>query len=762
MSRAPSDSTGSRAASASADVAGAAEGVNRLADPLLQSLLWLCNHHGRPRTPQSLLAGMGIDQLLTPPLAVRVMTEAGFNAAVVEREPQHILGLLLPVVLLLKNGDACVLLGRKQSGRSVHYRLMMPSADPGEPAVEVQASEAELLSEYAGCALIASPRMNERGGPQTYGEDEVLPPGRHWLWGTMLRYAPYYRGAMLAALLTNVLMLFTGLFTSVVYDRVIPHQAYATLWSMGIGALLAIGFDLMARQLRSHLIDLAGKKAEVAMASILYRKALSIRLESRPESSGSFTHELGKLEVVREFCTSATMSALSDLPFVFLFIGMIWLMAGELVTVMLIAVPILLLMTAGIQGVLRRAMRDNHRQMTNLHGLMVESMDGMEAIRAAGAQGFFMRQYEESHAAAAQSAVRSRALSAWVSNFSMVSQQLVTVALLIWGVHLIHAGHLTAGALMSAVMFATRAIAPLNQIVGLASRYQGARAAMRSLDHLMRQPSERDPGKTYVPRPHIGGALGLRDVSFAYPPMAGHPPQPALKGVNIQLHAGERVAILGKIGSGKSTVLRLLAGLYQPTEGLTEVDGLDLRQIDPADYRAHLGFVSQEPRLFRASLRDNILLGRVHADVDLLPEICRLTGLDRIAAAHPAGMDMPVGEGGSSLSGGQRQLVALARCLVTRPQILLMDEPTSSMDAQTEAQFLQYMKGLLGHRTLVVVTHRPAMLEVVDRIIVMDAGRVIIDGPKQQVLAALSGQKPAQPQGAPAPTAARPSLSVVA
>jgi ATP-binding cassette subfamily C protein LapB len=756
MSRVPQD-----AVSAPSADAGGAAARDRMSDPLLHSLLWLCQHHGRPRTPQSLLAGLGIDQILTPPLAMRVLHEAGFNATVVEREPQHILGMLLPVVLLLKSGDACILLGRQKSGGALRYRLLMPAAVAGEAPVEVQASEAELLSEYTGCALIASPRLHDSTpGSARAHDDEVLPPGRHWLWGTMLRYLPYYRGAMLAALLTNVLMLFTGLFSSVVYDRVIPHQAYATLWSMGTGALLAIVFDLMARQLRSHLIDLAGKKADLAMGTILYRKALAIRLEARPASSGSFTHELGKLEVVREFCTSATMSALSDLPFIFLFVGMIWLMAGELVIVMLFAIPVLLLMTAGIQGILRRAMRDNHRQMADLHGLMVESMDGMEAIRAAGAQGFFLRQYEETQAAASAAAIRSKALMSWVSNFSMIAQQLVTVALLIWGVHLIHEGKLTAGGLMSAVMFAMRAIGPLNQVVGLASRYQGARAAMRSLDELMRQPSEREAGKVYAPRPYIGGALGLRNVSFSYPEIGGHTTPPALKDVNLVIQPGERVAILGKIGSGKSTILRLLAGLYQPSEGLTEVDGLDLRQIDPADYRAHLGFVSQEPRLFRASLKDNILLGRVHADIDLLPEICRLTGLDRIAAAHPAGMDMPVGEAGGSLSGGQRQLVALARCLVTRPQVLLMDEPTSSMDAQTEAQFLQYLKGVLARRTLVVVTHRPALLEVVDRIVVVDAGRVIIDGPKQQVLAVLSGQ--AQGPARPAEAApARPNLSVV-
>jgi ATP-binding cassette subfamily C protein LapB len=308
-------------------------------------------------------------------------------------------------------------------------------------------------------------------------------------------------------------------------------------------------------------------------------------------------------------------------------------------------------------------------------------------------------------------------------------------------------------------------------MVGLAARYQGARAALRMLDQLMGQPSEREPGKRYLPRPHVVGHLTLREVNFRYPRLeddTSHSDMPeVLKGVTLRIEAGERVAILGKIGSGKSTALRLLAGLYQPTDGSLEVDGIDLRQIDPADYRAQVGFVSQEPKLFRGTLRDNILLGRYNADPEMLASVCTLTGLDRIAAAHPAGMDMPVGENGAMLSGGQRQLVALARCLVTRPRVLLMDEPTSSMDAQTEALFLQHLKALVGQRTMVVVTHRPALLDVVERIVVVDGGKVVMDGPKQQVLAVLSGQgqgqgqQPAQQRPPQAANGGRPSLAVV-
>jgi ATP-binding cassette subfamily C protein LapB len=741
-------------------------------DPLLQSLVWLCAHHGRPRSAASLLAGPGIVQMLTPPLAVRVLQEAGFNASVVEREPGQILALLLPAILLLKNGDACILTERVVQGQALRYRILMPPGEADQPPVEVLASEGELLQEYAGLVLFATPRLAP--GERTAGgaPDELALGGRHWLWGTLRRFMPYYRGAMLAALLSNVLVLMVGLFTSVVYDRVIPHQAFVTLWSLAIGAGLAVLFDLFARQLRSHLIDLAGKKADLLLGAILFRKALSIRLENRPESAGSFAHHLAQLEVVREFSTSATMSAISDLPFIALFIAMIWFVAGDLVLVMLVAVPAILALTFAIQHVLRRAMTANQRQQADMHGLLIETMEGMEAVRAASAQGHFLRQYEEANAAAAHTSLRARALASWVNNITMVAQQFITVVMLVWGVHLIHDGALTGGALISAVMFAGRVVAPLSGVVALASRYQGARAALRVLDQLMAQPSERDEKRRYLPRPRIQGQLGLREVSFTYR-VAGQEQGPTvLKDLKLHIAAGERVAILGKIGSGKSTVLRLLAGLYQPSEGYTEVDGIDLRQIDPADYRAHVGFVAQEPRLFRGSLRENILLGRPRAMAEALPEVLRLTGLDKVAAAHPLGLDMPVGEGGSMLSGGQRQLVALARCLVTQPQVLLMDEPSSSMDAQTEAQFIAQLKGLVAQRTLVVVTHRPALLELVDRIIVMEAGRVIVDGPKQKVLAALAGQRPgtrAQPGAAEVAGAAgepvpppSPPLNVVA
>jgi len=340
--------------------------------------------------------------------------------------------------------------------------------------------------------------------------------------------------------------------------------------------------------------------------------------------------------------------------------------------------------------------------------------------------------------------------------------------LLVWGVYLIHAQVVTGGALIGAVMFAGRALAPLASVVQLATRYQGARAAMRALDHVMSQPTEREAGKVYVPKRELSGQLALVEASFAYPAPAlpgavaqGQGPM-VLQRATLRFAPGERVAVLGRIGSGKSTVLRLLAGLYLPTQGQVEADGVDLRQIDPADYRAKVGFVAQDPRLFSGTLRDNILLDRPAADPSRLGEVAALTGLDRLVSSHPQGWELPVGEGGSLLSGGQRQLVALARCLVTRPRILLMDEPTSSMDAQSEVAFLRQLRQAAQETTLIVVTHRPAVLELVNRIVVVDAGRVVMDGPKEQVLAALSGAKPsAPPAGAPSNVHLHPSSQPV-
>ena len=709
-------------------------------DALLQALLWLNRHHGRERSAESLLAGTPLEGLLGPDQAVRVMREAGFNAGLIQRKISDIHALLLPAVLLLKNGDVAIIVARKPAQKGADsYDVVMP----GPESHSCQATEAELAGEYTGFAFVASPKPIAPSSKE-HEALTLIDPNSHWLWGTLRRFTPYYRSALLAAMLSNVLMLASGLVTSVIFDKVIPHQAFVTLWALATGGMIALVFDLIARQLRTHLIDVAGKKADLIIGSLLFRQTLGVRMEHRPESAGSYAHNLAQIEVVREFFAGATLSAISDLPFIVIFIAMTFVVGGPLGWVLVGAIPLILGAALAIQGSLRRSMAANMIHQADLQGLLVEAVEGLEDLKAAGAQGRFLRRFEDATAAGAETALRARNLGGLTNNVSAMAQQLVTLVMLVVGVYLIHAGSVTGGALIGAIMFAGRAVAPLSSVVGLATRYQGARAAMVSLDRLMNLPTERAPGAAYVANHQITGRIGLHDLSFAYPPTAPDQQAPkVLKNVNLKFEQGERVVILGRIGSGKSTVLRLLAGLYQPTEGMVDVDGIDLRQIDPADFRAKVGFVSQEPRLFKGTLRENVLMGRASVDASRLSEVARVTGLDRLVASHPQGWELSVGEMGGLLSGGQRQLVALARCLVTQPQILLMDEPTSSMDAQSEIMFLRQLNEAIGKRTVIMVTHRPAVLELAQRVIVVDGGKIILDGPKAQVLAALSGAKPA-------------------
>jgi ATP-binding cassette, subfamily C, bacterial LapB len=708
-------------------------------DALLHSMVYLTRHHGNQRSADSLLDGMPIDGLLNPDQAVRVMRAAGYNAGLMQRDIGGIHALLLPAILLLRNGDACVLARRLDTprGQSPVCEIVMP----GQEFHTCKATEAELEQEYLGFALVATPLPQEVPGAAGR-EQALLDPNGHWLWGTLRRFVPYYRSAMVAALLSNVLMLVTGLVTSVIYDKVIPHQGFVTLWALAAGSGIALVFDLVSRQLRSHLIDTAGKKADLIIGSLLFRQTLGVRMEHRPPSAGNYAHHLQQVEVVREFFAGATLSAVSDVPFIAMYVAMTFVIGGPLGWVLVLAVPALVGMALFIQGRLRRAMAASLAHQADLQGVIVEAVEGLEDLKAVGAQGRFLHRYENATAAAAEAGLTARWMSGWTNNISGVSQQLITLVMLVWGVYLIHDNVITGGALIGAVMYAGRAVMPINSVVGLASRYQGARAAMVSLDRLMAEPTEREKGKSYVTGHRVTGAVGLNDVSFSYPQTSAAAAPRVLKNVTVKVSAGERIAILGRIGSGKSTILRLMAGLYQPAEGFVDVDGLDLRQLDPADYRMRVGFVSQEPRLFNGTLRDNVMMGRSQLDAGKLAEVAKVTGLDRVVAGHPQGWELSVGEMGGLLSGGQRQLVALARCLITKPQILLMDEPTSSMDAQSEVMFLRQLKEAAGTRTLIMVTHRPAVLELVDRVMVVDGGKVVLDGPKAAVLAALSGIKP--------------------
>jgi ATP-binding cassette subfamily C protein LapB len=704
-------------------------------DSLLESVMWICNHYGLGRSSQALVAGLPKSGRLSPSLALDALSNAGLAPGLIERKLQLLPPHVMPMILLHKTSGGSILLGvRKDPDPEVKgrylYQLVMP--DIGTEPVEY--SQEQMDEIFSGYAILVKPRakVDARAG------EESLQPAGHWLLSTLWRYRRYYASAALGALLINVLGLASVFFTMNVYDRVVPNQAYVTLWSLAIGVAVAICFEATARYVRSHLLDVAGKKADLVMGTLLFRQALSIQMEHKPASAGSFANQLREFESVRDFVTSATLSAISDLPFVFMFVAVIFAVSGPLGWVPLLMIPLIVIVSVIVQWPLARVMKENLREMSLKQGVLIESVEGLETLKAVSGEGYMQKRWETFSAMAAGTAMKSRQLSIMATSFVTLLQQLQTVVLVVIGVYLIDAGELTQGALIGTVILAGRVTAPLGQVMGLALRFQQAKAALHALNGLMAMPIDRDPAREYLAKPALTGQITLKDVCFSYPAQPSQPAPPVLKDIGLSVRPGERVAIVGRIGSGKSTLLRLMARLYSPVSGQIFTDGLDVAQIDPADWRKAVGYVGQDARLFYGTLRQNIMIGRTEATTEEFLRVLELTGLDHVARQHPLGINLLIGEGGQGLSGGQRQLVSLARTLLARPSLLLLDEPTSAMDSQTETLFLQHLARATAGQTMVVVTHRPSLLTLVDRIIVVDDGKVVVDGPKQKVLAALS------------------------
>ncbi|HCT7898067.1 TPA: type I secretion system permease/ATPase [Enterobacter cloacae] len=705
-------------------------------DTLLRSIAWLSDHYGLGKSDDVLLAGLPVEQTLTPSLALDALKNAGITGGLIKRNSAELPEQVFPMILLRKGAGGMVLLARERRKNAddkwdLFYSLIMPEV--GDEPVEL--NHEALRELYVGYAIAAKPtaRIDSRVS------DIAPPPKGHWLFSTLWRYRSYYRSAALASVLVNVLALATVFFTMNVYDRVIPNQAFTTLWSLAIGVLVAMVFEAITRTVRAHLLDTAGKKADLIVGSILFRQSLAVKMEHKPASSGSFANQLREFESVRDFVSSATLATIADLPFVLLFIGIIFAIGGSLAIIPMMMLPMILIVSLLIQWPLAKVMKASLQEASLKQGVLIESIEGMETLKSVGGESWMQSRWQKFSAMQSSSAAASKHYSTLAMNSVSFLQQLQTVMLIVTGVYLIDAGNLTQGALIGTVMLAGRVTAPLSQVIGLAVRYQQAKAALSSLNRLMEHPTDRSSDIDYIKQPELNGDIELKGVTFSYPAPPMQPNPEILKGVNLTIKPGERVAIVGKIGSGKSTLLRIIARLYTPVKGQLFSSGLDVNQIEPSDWRNNVGFVGQDARLFYGTLRENIMIGRQNASSDDFLQVLRLTGLDQIAARHPRGIHMPVGEQGNSLSGGQRQLVSLARTLLARPNLLLLDEPTSAMDSQTEALFLQHLKVATAGHTLVVVTHRPSLLALVDRMVIIDDGKIVADGPKQQVLAALNG-----------------------
>jgi len=700
------------------------DGASGLGDPLLDCLVILTRLEGRVRSPEALRAGLPLENgRLTPTLFVRAANRVGLSARVVRRPLLKISALLLPAVLLLKGRQACILTALDCT-RDI-ASVIQPESGQGEAQVSLK----QLVQDYSGYTIFTRPR---------HQFDERAPslwqlPSRHWFWGTLLNSWRIYRDVLVASLLINLFALATPLFIMNVYDRVVPNNALETLWVLAVGVALVYCFDLLMRMLRGYFIDVAGKKSDILLSSAIFERIMGIRMEARPASVGAFADNLREFESIREFITSATITGLVDLPFIVIFLLVIGYLGGPLVVVAAICIPLVVLYALLIQGPLRKAVESTFRASAQKGAMLVESLTGLETIRHLGADSALQRKWEQITGHIAQWGVRSRLISSSAVNVALFFQQFAQVAVVVWGVYLIAEGGLSMGGLIAAVILTGRAMAPVSQVANLSVRYLQARTALENLNRVMSLPVERDRETTFVSREDLGGDLEFVRVSFSYP---GEEHE-VLSDVSFRLRQGEHVAVIGRVGSGKSTLEKLVLGLYTPTAGAVRLGGTDIRQIDPADLRAAIGYVPQDIFLFYGSVRENIVMGAPGAsDADVL-RAAETAGVDGFVAHHPQGFDMQVGERGEHLSGGQRQGVALARALLSNPRFLLLDEPSNSMDNATEELLKRKLAAEIEGKTLLLVTHRASLLDLVDRVIVLESGRVIADGPKQDVLEAL-------------------------
>lgn len=691
-------------------------------DPLLDGLLILCKQHGCVASRASLSAGLPMpDQRLSATLLPRAAARAGLQGRVIKRKLTAISALNLPVLLLLKDGRSAVLAKWGDGNQA----LILPSeAEGGEQWVAGDV----LAEDYSGEAFFARPRheLEEARSP-------LLPRVHAWFRDTLKLSRWLYADAMVATLLVNTLGLMVPLFVMQTYDRVVPNQATATLWVLAIGLFIGTSFELLLRVLRAHLLDTAGKKTDVVLSATLFERITGMTMNSRPATVGGFAQSIHDFQGLRDFLTAVTLTSLIDLPFALLIILVIGLIGGWLVVIPLLAFPITALFALIIQTRLRDTVQKSLALASERQALLVETLGGLETLKVCGAESERQHRWEQTHGALTRLDSHARMLSAVAMNGTLFLQQFAGMATIVAGVYSIIAGDLSVGALVACYMLGSRVLSPLGQIASLITRLQQARLTMKSTDALMALPQERQEKQRPLERTHLNGALDLRQLTFSYPGLSS----PSLRNINFHIAPGERVGIIGRSGSGKSTLARLIMGLYAPDEGQILVDGLDLRQIDVADLRSQIGYVSHDMPLLAGSLRDNMTLGARYVSDERMLEVAKLTGAYELARQHPLGFDRPVGERGQLLSGGQRQLVLMARALLLDPPILLLDEPTSAMDNSSEDALRHHLLGWSQGKTMLLITHRMSMLSLVERLVVLDCGRVVADGPKAAVIEAL-------------------------
>lgn len=707
-------------------------------DSLLDSLVLYTRLFHRPFSAESLLQGLPLgnneeDQLLfsknsSKSMFSRAAARAGLKTTIIEKPIKDILKLQLPVILLLSNENSCILDSFNEDKTKAKI-IFAGVDDPLEEWVSVE----ELEDEYLGFAFMLKKVYEyEQGNTK---KTLAIDNQKHWFWNTLGFSKTIYIDCIIASLLINLFVLATPLFTMNVYDRVIPNNAQETLLVFTIGIVTVFLLDALLKFIRTYFLEMAAKKSDIIMSSIIFERVLDMQMSEHPKSVGSFANNLRSFDSIRSFLTSATLNVLIDFPFAILFLIVIFYLGGYLVLVPIFIICLIIIYAYFIKDPLKKSLEATYEASAKKNGILIESLQNIETIKAQGMAGNVQYTWEESTGEIANKGLKSKLISASIPTITGLLVGLNTVLIVVFGVYLIQDFQLTMGGLIATMILSGRAIAPMGQIVSLITNYEDTKQSYRMLDEIVNKQLERPLAKEFVRKPVINGNIEFRNVSFKYPQSEAY----ALRNVTFKINSGEKVAFIGRIGSGKSTIAKLILKLYEPEEGSILIDGIDISQIDPADLRKSISYVPQDIQLFRGTIRQNILGIHKFIDDEWMLDCSKTSGTDEFVRIHPAGYDMPIGERAQGLSGGQRQSVGIARALINNADIWMFDEPTNAMDQTSESIVLRNLNNKIADKTLLLVTQKMNMIDLVDRIIVMNFGEKVLDGPKDEVIRQLNG-----------------------
>lgn len=694
-------------------------------DPLLACFQTIAAYYGRSVAENVLTAGLPLDHgKLTLALVPKAAERVGLQAKLTRARIRDLVPLSLPAILSMNDGNPVVLNGGNQTDG---YLVYFPNY-----RTEHMVSAEQLENAYAGICVEVKPVF---AAPEDAAGSAAPVKSGAWFWGVVHQYRRSYTTVILAAIMINLIALASPLFFMNVYDRVIPNKAMETLWVFVIGLVIALVFDLLLKIARGQIIDRVGRKVDIQVACNLIEKILNTRLVDRPASTGALANRIQEYEMIREFFSSSTLMLLIDMSFFAVFSLVIFLLAGWVVVVPLVALCLVVVLGMTLQTRLSTVVRKAQDESALRHSVLVESISGLETIKSIRAEGQILHRWEKYAKASAESSETAKYLSSLSLNMTGFIQQLVSVAVVVCGVYRFSEGNMSMGAIIATSMLSNRLVAPLSQIAMMFSRFHYVKLAFKHFDEIMAKSDESLSRSGFVNRRIESATIEFRNVEFSYPGATS----PIMRNFNVMIRPGERIGIIGKIGSGKTTMGRLLTGLYRPAKGEILLDGVDMRQYHPHEVRSAIALVVQDADLFIGSVRENLIMANPTASDDEIVRAARLAGVDAFIAGHPQGFDMNVGERGSRLSGGQRQCIALARVFLGDPKTLFLDEPSSSMDLQTERQFIERLtNGIRPDQTMIIATHRQSMLKLVNRLIVIDDGRVVRDGPKDAVLKGLT------------------------